>query len=321
MKKGFAVARLLISLVILAAGIGAVWFVSTGHELPFISSSSEDPDKMTSPKQEQDAENPSLSDYSWGELSAISAEISAAPTDEEGRALAQSYGLLNADGSLSNDEIQIELTDGTVVSAQLIGIRHDDKSDGSGKAGLTFITMQAIAERPINSNGDNAGGWQSCELRAWLNGDALDLFPTDLREHLVSVEKLTNNLGGARDASAVTATSDYVWLPSAREVCGQINWFEHEYGAEYAYLDEVPNAEGEQYERFDQAGVTSVADPNDTLIRTYQGSETSWSYRTPFFFVYQNLDGRYFYNVMKTGYPYGYSAPDVAQGVVVGFCV
>ena len=29
MKKGFAVLRLLISLVILAVGVGAVWFVST----------------------------------------------------------------------------------------------------------------------------------------------------------------------------------------------------------------------------------------------------------------------------------------------------
>lgn len=321
MKKGFAVLRLLISLVILAVGVGAVWFVSTGHSLPFVSGSDDNPDTLTSSNEKANSDDLHLSDYSWSELSDISAEISAAPTDEEGRSIAQSYGLVDTNGSLSDDEIQIELSNGMVVSAQLVGIRHDDKSDGTGKAGLTFITMQAIANRPVNSNGDNAGGWQSCELRAWLNGDALDLFPTDLREHLVSVEKLTNNVGGARDASAVSATSDYVWLFSAREVCGQINWFEHEYGADYAYLDAVPNAEGEQYERFAQAKVTSSSDPSDTLIRTYQGNETSWSYRTPFFFVYQNLDGRYFYNVLSTGYPYGYSAPDLSQGVVVGFCV
>lgn len=321
MKKGFAVARLLISLTILAVGIGAVWYVSSGNELPFISVTTQDPDSMSASQQDTTPKDPSLSDYSWSELSSISSEISAAPTDEEGRKIAQSYGLVEADGSLTDDEIQIELTDGTVVSAQLIGIRHDDKSDGTGKAGLTFITMQAIAERPVNSNGDNAGGWESSELRAWLNGDALSLFSTDLREHLVCVEKYTNNVGGARDASAVTATSDYIWLPSAREVCGKINWFEHEYGDEYAYLDAVPNAEGEQYERFTKAGVTPSSDPNGVLTRTYQGADTSWSYRTPFFFVYQNLDGRYFYNVLATGYPYGYSTPDTAQGVVVGFCV
>ena len=320
MRASSGLARLVASLLIVAAGAGAVWLVLSGTRLPFLAWAPEEPDELAA-TDDAPVEPRGLADYTWDELSQISAEIAAAPSDEEGRKIARSYGLVGQDGSLTDDEVQLELADGTVVSAQLIGIRHDERTDGAGKAGLTFMTSQAIAERPMNSNGDNAGGWEASELRAWLNGDALELLPADLREHLVSVEKRTNNAGGARDASAVSATSDALWLPSAREVCGDINWFAHEYGEEYAYLDEVANAEGEQYERFRSAGVGPASDPEGVLVRTYQGTRCPWSYRTPFFFVYQNLDGRYFYNVLATGYPYGYATPDTPQGVVVGFCI
>lgn len=321
--RGWAgAARLVASLAMALAGAGAVWWVLSGGSLPFVSVAPEEPDALEGVAAETAPEGERrLSDYSWAELSEISEEISAAPDDEAGREVAASYGLVDEDGSLTDDEVQIELADGTVVSAQLVGIRHDECSDGRGRAGLTFVTSQAVAERPMNADGGVDGGWEASDMRAWLNGDALELLPQDLREHLVAVEKRTNNVGGARDASAVTATSDLLWLLSAREVCGDIDWFAHEYGDEYAYLDAVANAEGEQYERFRAAGVGPSSAPEGVLERSCQGKRTSWSYRTPFFFVYQNLDGRYFYNVLATGYPYGYSTPDAAQGVVVGFCV
>ncbi|MFR2030576.1 MAG: hypothetical protein ACLS3M_03660 [Collinsella sp.] len=44
--------------------------------------------------------------------------------------------------------------------------------------------------------------------------------PDDLRNQIRSVRKLTNNTGGTKDVSSITATDDILWLPSMSELCG-----------------------------------------------------------------------------------------------------
>lgn len=310
--------RIVVSLLIVAIGAAAVYIAYTGTPLPFIQGSANTTDILA---QQNAPQEKSLDDYSWSELSQISKEIAAAPTDDAARSIAQKYKLVDEHGVLSNEEVRIELRDGSVASAQLVGIRHDDKSDGSGKAGLTFVTKQALGQQSMNSNGDNAGGWEASQMRSWLASTELPQFPHELQSVLVPVKKATNNAGNARDASAVSTTDDKLWLLSATEVCGKIDWFAHEYGKQFAYLDDVVNAEGMQYERYVTEGITPHSDSSGTLTKNFQGEKSAWWYRSAFFFVYEGLEHRYFYNVLPTGYPYGYASPKEALGVVVGFCI
>lgn len=312
------VIRIVMSLLIVAAGATAVYLAYTGTPLPFIQGSANSTDTL---KEQDTPQEKSLDDYSWAELSQISKEIAAASTDDQARALAQKYKLVDEQGKLSDEEVRLELSDGSVASAQLVGIRHDDMSDGSGKAGLTFVTKQALDQHSMNASADNAGGWEASEMRSWLASTVLPKFPAELQSTIVSVKKATNNTGNTRDASTVSTTDDKLWLLSATEVCGKIDWFAHEYGNQYAYLDDVVNTEGTQYERYTSEGITPHSDPSGTLIKNYQSEKSAWWYRSAFFFVYEGLEHRYFYNVLPTGYPYAYSAPNEQLGVVVGFCI
>lgn len=313
--------RMILSAIVLVAGCAAVYLVSTGQSLPFVQGGATEQELIATPHVESPK---SLGDYSWHDLSVISEKISAAASDDEGRAIAQQYGLVDESGHLTDQEKAIEFADGSVISVQLVGIRHDEKEDGSGKAGLTFMTNQAIATHAINDGSTIEGGWEGSGVRAWLNSDELTQLPESLQDVVVAVRKLSNNKGFSNgDASVVTQTSDKLWLFSAREVCGELSWFDHEYGSEYGYLDAVVNAEGEQYERFSDAGITGTSDPSGTLARAFQGKRCAWWYRTAFsYWGGVALDEwHYFYNVMDTGYPYAYTNASEPLGIVVGFCV
>lgn len=315
------VIRILIAVVAICLGSYAVYLVYSGQDLPFISGALRDPSQQVVTQAQTPTD---LSEYTWEQISEISNKIAAAPSDEEGRKIAQSYNLIDEQGNLTNSEVAMQLTDGSVISVQLVGIRHDDKSDGSGKAGLTFMTKQAIALHPINSERSVEGGWEASQMRSWLSKDGVSLFPKEVQDAMVSVNKMANNVGFANgDTSVVSSTSDKLWLFSVKEVCGNVGWFAHEYGEQYAYLDAVINAEGEQYERFRTAGITGTQDPDGSLRRGYQGSACDWWYRSAFSYKDGIAidDWFYFYKVMSTGYPYSSGLVTDSIGVVVGFCV
>lgn len=316
------ISRIVIALIALIFGISAVYLVYTGQDLPFVSGALKDPSQQGATTEEKTPSD--FSEFSWQQISDIAHQIEAAPSDEEARKIAQSYKLIDEQGNLTNSELAIQLTDGSVISVELVGIRHDDKSDGTGKAGLTFMTKQAIALHSVNDERTVDGGWQNSNIRAWLQSDGLALFPQDVKDAIVPVNKQTNNTGFANgDASVVTVTSDNLWLFSAKEVCGQVDWFAHEYGDKYGYLDAVINAEGTQYERFKVAGITGNNDPDGSLRRGYQGSACDWWYRSAFSYKDGIAidDWFYFYKVMSTGYPYSSGLVTDNVGVVVGFCV
>ncbi|MFR6499749.1 MAG: hypothetical protein ACLUQW_03780 [Collinsella sp.] len=56
--------------------------------------------------------------------------------------------MLDADGHIPYPcAKRVTLTNGLEVGAQLVGIRHDELLDGTGKAGLTCMFDAGIAER------------------------------------------------------------------------------------------------------------------------------------------------------------------------------
>lgn len=60
----------------------------------------------------------------------------------------------------------VKLTNGETMTYRIIGINHDDLADGSGKAGLTFLTTSTGIESRMNPTRSTDGVWEKSELRA-----------------------------------------------------------------------------------------------------------------------------------------------------------
>lgn len=152
----------------------------------------------------------------------------------------------------------ITLTDGKTMTYRIIGINHDDLADGSGKAGLTFLTTSRNIKSRMNATDTNAGGWEASELRAKMNsGEIWNLMPSDFQSEVKPVRKLTNNVGGgsANKNAAVTATSDKLFLLSYSEIVPTSHW-----ASDYPWS----SSEGSQYEAF-RGKVTENYSGNDCL--------------------------------------------------------
>ena len=84
----------------------------------------------------------------------------------------------------------------------------------------------------MNSNNTNSGGWKNSVMRRVFLGNSyapttqssgsfMSALPVDLRINMTSCTKYSDNTGGTSNpASAVTATTDYLFLLSEFEVFG-----------------------------------------------------------------------------------------------------
>ncbi|MGN0055558.1 MAG: DUF6273 domain-containing protein [Atopobiaceae bacterium] len=251
----------------------------------------------------------SVNDYSWSDLQAISNQIASAPSDDEGLKIAEKYHLCSADGKLDGSQKKdVTLTDGTQTSVVISGFRHDDRSDGSGKAGITFIFGDAISNQSMNSRNTNSGGWEWSQMRSWLSTDGMALLPDDLRKDVVIVSKLTNNTGETTSASSVTATDDALWLYSCDELSGDYSDCDSDY---LSWCGDILKAEGTTYQLF-----TDTDNDSSVRVRNYQGQSCRWWERSP------NpcySDG--FVDVSSDGDPLYGNIANYSDGVVPGFCI
>lgn len=267
----------------------------------------------------------SFDEYSWQELSDIAGLIAAAPSDEEGRAVASQHGIE------VGDTRTLTLGDASVVELRVVGIRADERADGGGVAGLTLMTSP-IAVRPF-SDEKNEGGWESSDLRSWLAGEGASLLPDELVSRVVPVLKVTDNAavryGDSGAVEALTTTADALWVPSVSEVCGEVDWFAQEYGTtpsasseyvDFRPYDEALSAQGEQYEYFSDAGVDGSG-TSGALVMAYGGTACNWWYRTSYPYALEGWEQRMVYQVMSSGYPGMTSGPSEQAGVVVGLCL
>lgn len=324
-KKGGAkvgiIAAAAVVVVVLVAGFATNWFGLAGVQpkeavdVPAASQSANDApdadgqDAAGDQSGEAATVKSAVEAYTWDELSQISDEISAAGDEAAAIEVAKKYNLVTADGKLDGTQVKlVTLTNNMTVPVQIVGFAHDDKTAG-GKAGITFIFGDAITEAPMNLSDTNAGGWEASQLRAYLSSDGMALLPEDLQKVVAPVDKLTNNVGETQDVSSVTTTSDSLWLFSAAELCGSIDWYsDPSYNA-------VLNAEGFEYQLFRDMAVDS-SNANDILVKNYQNSPNYWWERSP---DPHNSDG--FRIVSSDGYPrYGDYASG-SYGVVPGFCL
>lgn len=254
----------------------------------------------------------SVNEYTWDELSKISEQISAAPNEESAIEIAKRFNLTTPDGRLDGTQYkEIQLTDGKNVSVQITGFWHDEKSSG-GKAGITFIFKDVMIKRPMNTTDTDEGGWDKSEMRHWLSNEGMNTLPEDLRERLISVNKLTNNTGHTDNTKSVTATQDKLWLYSAKEICGDITWWS---GSDKSFCDDVCNAEGSQYKLFREMEIDANSS-NRELINEFDGEFIFWWLRSP------KPDSTYiFLEIGDNGNPHNYAGATYSSGVVPGFCI
>lgn len=174
-------------------------------------------------------------DWTLDEQKAVAEDIAA--KGEASPVYAKAKAAMDAETTWS-----VKLTDGKTMTYRIIGIDHDDLADGSGKAGLTFLTTSKGIRSRMNETATNAGGWEKSELRAKMNsGEIWNLIPSDFQSKVKTVNKLTNNVSGTVKNAAVTATTDKLFLLSYSEIVPT------------SYLDtNFPwtSSEGTQYEAF-----------------------------------------------------------------------
>jgi len=206
--------------------------------------------------------------------------------------------------------------------AFIIGFNHNSSVEGSGrihfqfgKTALSGGTDICFTDSKYNSTGGgfrmntsntNSGGWASSNMRTALCGTSLSSYsgtfiavlPAALRAVLKSVTKYTDNTGNSSAASAVTATTDYIFLLSEYEVFGSISYGnsnESSKQAQYAYY-----SAGNSKIKY-QHGSTSTA--------------ARWWLRSPY-----SSTSTFFVRVNTGGTVNNYNA-DYSGGFAPGFCV
>ena len=181
------------------------------------------------------------------------------------------------------------------VDVFILGFNHNSSKEGSnrihfllGKISGKFVGLVDSYYNPsgytttsgaftMNTSDTNSGGWAKTQMRSTVLGAASDptnptantllaALPADLRAVMKSVTKYTDNTGGgSNSASAVTATTDYLWLLAEFEVFGSRT---------YANSSE-PSSQA-QYEYF-KAG-------NSKIAYKHSAAETAaaWRLRSPY---------------------------------------
>ena len=178
---------------------------------------------------------------------------------------------------------------GVDYQIDIIGKNHDDYSDGSGKAPLTFQLHDCYGElKKMNNRNTNDGGWTSCVMRIAHLPAILSQMPTEVQNGIREVNKLT--IAGSY-SDTIDTTADKLFLLSEIEIFGRITYSESGEGAQYDYY---------------KAG--------NSRVKNYSGSAVPWWERSP-----SINDSTYFCYVASSGNADCYVA-SYEIGVAFGFC-
>lgn len=111
------------------------------------------------------------------------------------------------------------MKDGYVAEWRIIGFDHDDLAEGFGKAPISWELVYAYKEnRPMNSVNTNKGGWDTCELNAWLNTEFFSRCSDELQAIIKPVFKLTSAGECSRE---IIKSKNKIWIKSEKELYGR----------------------------------------------------------------------------------------------------
>lgn len=146
---------------------------------------------------------------------------------------------------------------GTDYQIDIIGKNHDDYSDGSGKAPLTFQLHDCYGIKyAMNTSNTNKGGWTSCAMRQTYLPNNLSRMPTEVQSGIREVNKLTS--AGSK-SSTINTTADTLFLLSEIEIFGS---------AAYSF-----SGEGTQYDYYKAV---------NRRVKRFQNSTFAWWCRSPY---------------------------------------
>ena len=256
-----------------------------------------------------------LNDCTWDEISEISSAGKAASMFKVGDR--KEIVLNGTVGALTFNDYH--------TYAFIIGFDHNASREGSNRihfqlaktalSGGTDIcftdshynTIGSSTGFRMNTGNTNSGGWEDSYMRnnilgtskSSTSGRFMGAIPSALRNALKSVTKYTDNTGNASTASsAVTATTDYIFLLSEYEVSGSrsiANSNEASRQQQYAYYS---------------AGNSKVKYRHNST-----GSSARWWLRS----AYHSSSGNF--ATVSAGGAVGSGSADRSLGVAPGFCV
>lgn len=123
--------------------------------------------------------------------------------------------------------------DGADYAIDIIGKNHDEYSDGSGKAPLTFQMHGYYAyTKAMNSSATNNGGWDSSNMRKTTLPALLKTMPTEVKSALKYVNKSTSS---GNKSTTIKVSEDRLFLLSEVEVFGTNTLSATGEGSQYEY--------------------------------------------------------------------------------------
>ncbi len=188
------------------------------------------------------------------------------------------------------------VVNGETLTVAIMGFAHDDKADGTGKAGITFGLKNLMSKKSTmeSSAVTSIGGFTNTYLFKSLQGSTFSALPPDLQSVIKTVNKKTS--AGNR-STTINTNAMKLFLFSEIEIFGSTTFSVAGEGTQYAYFANSKN----------RKKYIILAD--NTNYPMY------WWERSP------RIDSdRQFCNVNKSGQANA-SGTEFDHGVCFGFCV
>lgn len=147
----------------------------------------------------------------------------------------------------------------------------------------------------VNSYNTLDGGWPSSELRTWCNKRLYFALPSQWRKiiRLVDVASIVDG------NSTITMSSDYVWLPSVKEIGGNVS-----------------TAPGASLEGNGKINIYTDDNSRIKLINNDEGIASYWWLRTP-----RIIESSSWMGVLPDGGVAGLGSPANTNRICFGFCI
>lgn len=139
------------------------------------------------------------------------------------------------------DKINIQVGD-ELLEFAIMDFNHDDKSDGSGKANITFGMTGLMTDRhAMNSTATNVGSFVGSEMYAYLKDTVLPSIPQEVQNAIKPVNKRTS---AGNKSTEIQTDSISIWLFSAIEVGLSARYVSSNEGTAYPYHTSTTRQKG-----------------------------------------------------------------------------
>jgi hypothetical protein len=189
-----------------------------------------------------------------------------------------------------------DITVGTeTLTVQIIDFDHDDKSDGSGKAGITVAMKNLMAAtKQMETSNINTNGWNGCEMKTTTLAGFLSQLPADLQAVIKEVNKPTSS--GGNTSPTIVNSQDKLFLLSSVECFGTNQYSLAGEGSQYGlynYMDWSKTPTSSLPARVKKLSNGTGLAYNWWLRSPYSGSTT-------YFVIMNNIGTANYYNASYT---------------------